>query len=59
MVKLIDIILKIVCTWNYITYRNLHFTITNVIGALTYQSGGNHDPDPSDSNGTLITVSRP
>ncbi|HSV34366.1 MAG TPA: S8 family serine peptidase [Ramlibacter sp.] len=35
------------------------FTITNVIGALTYQSGGNHDPDPSDSNGTLITVSRP
>lgn len=34
------------------------FTITNVTGALTYQSGYNHDPD-SDSNGTSITVLQP
>jgi len=34
------------------------FTITNVSGALTYQSGGNHDPD-GDSDGTRITVLKP
>lgn len=34
------------------------FTVTNVSGALTYQSSSNHDPD-GDSNGTSITVFRP
>jgi len=34
------------------------FTVTNVTGALTYQSGGNHDLD-GDSNGTSITVLKP
>jgi len=34
------------------------FTVTNVSGALTYQSSSNHDPEP-DSNGTSITVLRP
>jgi hypothetical protein len=31
------------------------FTVTDVTDTLTYQSGGNHDPD-GDSNGTSITV---
>ena len=34
------------------------FTVTNVSGALTYQSGSNHDPD-GDSDGTRITALKP
>jgi hypothetical protein len=34
------------------------FTVTNVTNTLSYQSGGNHDPD-GDSTGTSITVPRP
>jgi len=35
------------------------FTVGNVTHAtLTYNSAQNHDPD-GDSNGTLITLSRP
>jgi hypothetical protein len=34
------------------------FTVTAVIGSVTYDPGANHDPD-GDSNGTAITVNRP
>jgi hypothetical protein len=38
---------------------SITFTVTGVTnGTLTYQSSDNHDPD-SDSNGTMIMISKP
>ncbi|RMG94650.1 MAG: hypothetical protein D6706_13480 [Chloroflexi bacterium] len=34
------------------------FSVDNVTGTLTYDDGGNHDPD-GDSNGKTITVNKP
>lgn len=35
------------------------FSVTDVSGTLSYESGANHDPDGDDSNGTSITEARP
>ncbi|HJS28265.1 MAG TPA: PQQ-binding-like beta-propeller repeat protein [Anaerolineales bacterium] len=41
------------------TVSSVTLTVTNVTGGpLTYQPGGNHDPE-GDSNGTVITVNKP
>ena len=39
-------------------YKKTSFTVNDVIDSVTYESENNHDPD-GDSNGTIITVSKP